>query len=112
MVTPGAKLTSVQRALALRDVRDDGAGSTLQALQRYGLIEVRDEVAEGPRGKSRTVEVKLTRAGRAAVRAGVRVGAPGPAVKGGPGHGTRLGPQHVRGAHRPPVPAVRRGQAR
>ncbi|MCZ0984417.1 hypothetical protein O1L60_47530 [Streptomyces diastatochromogenes] len=72
VVTPGAKLTSVQRALALRDVRDDGAGSTLQALQRYGLIEVRDEVVEGPRGKSRTVKTKLTRAGRAAVRAGTK----------------------------------------
>ncbi|MFJ4880391.1 hypothetical protein ACIP93_34975 [Streptomyces sp. NPDC088745] len=72
VVTPGAKLTSVQRALALRDVRDDGAGSTLQALQRYGLIEVRDEVVEGPRGKSRTVKAKLTRAGRAAVRAGTK----------------------------------------
>jgi hypothetical protein len=32
VVTPGTKLTSVQRALALRDVRDDGTGSTLQAL--------------------------------------------------------------------------------
>ncbi|MFJ4966022.1 hypothetical protein ACIP6P_26855 [Streptomyces sp. NPDC088729] len=72
VVTPGTKLTSVQRALARRDVRDDGAGSTLQALQRYGLIEVRDEVVEGPRGKSRTVSVKLTRAGRAAVRVGTK----------------------------------------
>ncbi|MFD7340745.1 hypothetical protein ACFV98_32875 [Streptomyces violascens] len=72
VVTPGAKLTSVQRALALQDVRDDGAGSTLQALQRYGLIEVQDEVVEGPRGKSRTVKAKLTRAGRAAVRAGTK----------------------------------------
>ncbi|MFF3731018.1 hypothetical protein ACFYXM_12010 [Streptomyces sp. NPDC002476] len=72
VVTPGSKLTPVQRALARRDVRDDGTGSTLQALQRYGLIEVRDEVVDGPRGKSRTVSVKLTRAGRAAVRAGTR----------------------------------------
>ncbi|PZT71462.1 hypothetical protein [Streptomyces sp. AC1-42T] len=72
VVTPGTKLTSVQRALALKDVRDDGTGSTLQALQRYGLIEVRDEMVEARRGKSRRVTVKLTRAGRAAVRAGTR----------------------------------------
>ncbi|MEU3399438.1 hypothetical protein [Streptomyces filamentosus] len=72
VVTPGAKLTSVQRALALRDVRDDGTGSTLQALQRYGLIEVQDEIVAGRRGKSRTVKAKLTRAGRAAVRAGTK----------------------------------------
>lgn len=72
VVTPGTRLTSVQRALARRDVRDDGTGSTLQALQRYGLIEVQDEVSEGPRGKSRTVKAKLTRAGRAAVRAGTK----------------------------------------
>ncbi|MCZ0983914.1 hypothetical protein O1L60_44935 [Streptomyces diastatochromogenes] len=72
VVTPGTKLTSVQRALALRDVRDDGTGSTLQALQRYGLIEVEDEVVETRRGKSRTVKAKLTLAGRAAVRAGTQ----------------------------------------
>ncbi|MFF2228730.1 hypothetical protein ACFVV7_36035 [Streptomyces globisporus] len=72
VITPGTKLTSVQRALALKDVRDDGTGSTLQALQRYGLIEVRDEVVETRRGKSRKVTVQLTRAGRAAVRAGTK----------------------------------------
>ncbi|WP_331759574.1 hypothetical protein [Streptomyces anulatus] len=72
VVTPGTKLTSVQRALALKDVRDDGTGSTLQALQRYGLIEVRDEVVETHRGMSRKVTVQLTRTGRAAVRAGTK----------------------------------------
>ncbi|MGW0337075.1 hypothetical protein ACWD0J_35500 [Streptomyces sp. NPDC003011] len=72
VVTPGSKLTAVQRRLALHDVRDDGAGSTLQALQRYGLIEVREESKEGPRGKTKTVSVKLTRAGRAAVRTGTK----------------------------------------
>ncbi|MEU8478120.1 hypothetical protein [Streptomyces hygroscopicus] len=72
VVTPGTKLTPVQRALARQDVRDDGTGSTLQALQRYGLIEVQDEVTETRRGKARTVKVKLTRAGRAAVRAGTK----------------------------------------
>ncbi|MFE3629358.1 hypothetical protein [Streptomyces goshikiensis] len=50
----------------------DGAGSTLQALQRYGLIEVHDEVVETRRGTSRTVQATLTRAGRAAVRAGTQ----------------------------------------
>ncbi|MFB7649410.1 hypothetical protein ACFC0S_15870 [Streptomyces sp. NPDC056084] len=72
VVGPGSKLTSVQRALARRDVRDDGAGSTLQALQRYGLIEVHDETVETRRGKSRRVQATLTRAGRAAVRAGTQ----------------------------------------
>ncbi|MGW0672552.1 hypothetical protein [Streptomyces sp. NPDC002746] len=72
VVGPGSKLTSVQRALARHDVRDDGAGSTLQALQRHGLIEVHDETVETRRGKSRTVQVTLTRAGRAAVRAGTQ----------------------------------------
>ncbi|MFF4409753.1 hypothetical protein [Streptomyces sp. NPDC001404] len=72
VVTPGRKLTSVQRALAVHDVRDDGTGSTLQALQRYGLIEVREEAQETARGRSKTVSAKLTRAGRAAVRAGTK----------------------------------------
>ncbi|MDX3166011.1 hypothetical protein PV516_19675 [Streptomyces scabiei] len=72
VVTPGSRLTGVQRRLALHDVRDDGTGSTLQALQRYGLIEVREETKEGSRGRAKTVSVKLTRAGRAAVRAGTK----------------------------------------
>ncbi|MFF1716524.1 hypothetical protein [Streptomyces sp. NPDC058268] len=72
VVSPGAKLTSVQRRLTVHDVRDEGAGSTLQALQRHGLIEVREEIREGPRGRSKTVSAKLTRAGRAAVRAGTK----------------------------------------
>ncbi len=72
VVTPGSRLTAVQRRLARHDVRDDGTGSTLQALQRYGLIEVREETEQGSRGKSKTVSVKLTRAGRATVRAGTK----------------------------------------
>ncbi|CAM5511688.1 hypothetical protein STENM223S_03125 [Streptomyces tendae] len=31
------------RRIAVHDVRDEGTGSTLQALQRYGLVEVREE---------------------------------------------------------------------
>jgi DNA-binding PadR family transcriptional regulator len=72
VVVEGSRLTAVQRRLAVHDVRDEGAGSTLQALQRYGLIEVREDVREGPRGKSKTVLARLTRAGRAAVRAGTK----------------------------------------
>ncbi|TQE33100.1 hypothetical protein [Streptomyces ipomoeae] len=72
VVTPGSKLTSVQQRLALHDVRDEGAGSTLQALQRYDLIEVREEVRQGSRGRAKTVSAKLTKAGRAAVRAGTK----------------------------------------
>ncbi|MGW3308206.1 hypothetical protein ACWDG9_16650 [Streptomyces sp. NPDC001073] len=72
VVTPGSKLTAVQRGLAVHDVRDEGAGSTLQALQRYELIEVREEDVEGARGKAKQVSAKLTRSGRAAVRAGTK----------------------------------------
>lgn len=72
VVTPGSKLTTVQRRLAVHDVRDEGAGSTLQALQRYELIEVREDPAEGARGKVKRVSAKLTRSGRAAVRAGTK----------------------------------------
>lgn len=72
VVTPGSRLTSVQRALAQRDVRDPGVGSTLAALARAGLIE-HDEV---PRGRGRAVRAKMTRLGRAAVRA-ARKTAPG-----------------------------------
>lgn len=72
VVTPGSRLTAVQQRLARHDVRDDGTGSTLQALQRYGLIEVREETEQGSRGTSKTVSVKLTRPGRAAVRAGTK----------------------------------------
>ncbi|MGW7314671.1 hypothetical protein [Streptomyces sp. NPDC054865] len=68
MGTPGTKLTSVQRALAQRDVRDPGVGSTLAALARAGLIE-HEEV---PRGRGRAVRAKLTRTGRAAVRASLK----------------------------------------
>ncbi|MFJ2752784.1 hypothetical protein [Streptomyces sp. NPDC087297] len=72
VVTPGTKLTSVQRDLAKRDVRDPGVGSTLAALTRAGLIE-HEEV---PRGRSRAVRAKMTRTGRAAVRAAIKA-APG-----------------------------------
>ncbi|MFC8570795.1 hypothetical protein ACFUIW_34065 [Streptomyces sp. NPDC057245] len=72
VVVKGSRLTAIQRRLAVHDVRDEGAGSTLQALQRYGLIEVREEVKQRARGQSKTVLAKLTRAGRAAVRAGTK----------------------------------------
>jgi hypothetical protein len=39
VVTPGSKLTAVQRRLAQHDVRDDGTGSTLQALQREWAVQ-------------------------------------------------------------------------
>ncbi|MEU2453856.1 hypothetical protein ABZ605_27735 [Streptomyces sp. NPDC012765] len=68
VVTPGTKLTSVQRALAQRDVRDPGVGSTLAALARAGLIE-HDDV---PRGRGRAVRAKMTRTGRAAVRTSLK----------------------------------------
>ncbi|MBT2460001.1 hypothetical protein [Streptomyces sp. ISL-86] len=72
VVTPGTKLTSVQRHLAKRDVRDPGVGSTLAALARAGLIELE----EVPRGRSRAVRAKTTRTGRAAVRTAIKA-APG-----------------------------------
>ncbi|MFE3629506.1 hypothetical protein [Streptomyces goshikiensis] len=72
VVTPGSTLTSVQRDLAKRDVRDPGVGSTLAALARAGLIE-HEEV---PRGRGRAVRAKMTRTGRAAVRSAIKA-APG-----------------------------------
>ncbi|MFJ3222252.1 hypothetical protein ACIPJS_02645 [Streptomyces sp. NPDC086783] len=66
-------MTAIQRRLALHDVRDEGAGSTPQELQRYGLIEVCEEVKEEARGQSKTVPAKLTRAGRAAAPPGPRL---------------------------------------
>ncbi|KJY19407.1 hypothetical protein VR44_39135 [Streptomyces katrae] len=72
VVTPGTRLASVQRALAKLDVRDLGVGSTLAALARADLIE-QDEV---PRGRGRAVRAKMTRTGRAAVRAALKT-APG-----------------------------------
>ncbi|MFD5878459.1 hypothetical protein [Streptomyces yangpuensis] len=72
VVTPGSRLTSVQQDLAKRDVRDPGVGSTLAALTRAGLIE-HEEI---PRGRGRAVRAKMTRTGRAAVRAAIKA-APG-----------------------------------
>jgi hypothetical protein len=50
---------------------DSGAGSSLAALRRRGLVEVRDGIKQTFLGDLPTVEVRLTTAGRAVARAGL-----------------------------------------
>jgi hypothetical protein len=49
---------------------DPGAGSSLAALRRRDLVQVRDNVYDTSRGTVGVVEVRLTSSGRAAARAG------------------------------------------
>ncbi|MEV7676480.1 hypothetical protein [Streptomyces sp. NPDC088752] len=65
---PAVEATSVQRQLDRLHVLDAGSGATLAALQRRGLIELRRVVRDGPAGAVWHVQVRLTRAGRAAGR--------------------------------------------
>lgn len=66
---PAADATPVQQHLNQRHVLDAGAGATLAALQRRGLIELRRVAQDGPTGTLWHIQVQLTRAGRAAGRA-------------------------------------------
>lgn len=66
---PAAEATQVQQQLGQRHVLDAGAGATLAALQRRGLIEVRRVAQDGVAGTVWHTQVRLTRAGRTAGRA-------------------------------------------
>ncbi|MEU2775424.1 hypothetical protein ABZ646_21390 [Streptomyces sp. NPDC007162] len=66
---PEAEATAVQKQLGRRDVLDSGAGATLAALQRRGLIELQRLAQDSPTGPIWHTQVRLTRAGRAAGRA-------------------------------------------
>jgi hypothetical protein len=66
---PAAEATQVQQQLSQRHVLDAGAGATLAALQRRGLIELRRVAQDGVAGPLWHTQVRLTRTGRAAGRA-------------------------------------------
>ncbi|MFD6743246.1 hypothetical protein ACWHA6_38190 [Streptomyces anthocyanicus] len=66
---PAAEATQVQQHLGQRHVLDAGAGATLAALQRRGLIELRRVAQDSTAGPIWHTQVRLTRAGRAAGRA-------------------------------------------
>ncbi|MET8982616.1 hypothetical protein ABZX85_44265 [Streptomyces sp. NPDC004539] len=66
---PAAEATPVQQQLGRRHVLDAGAGATLAALQRRGLIELRRVAQDTPAGPVWHTQLRLTRAGRAAGRA-------------------------------------------
>ncbi|MEY2249150.1 hypothetical protein AB8A21_40580 [Streptomyces sp. BF23-18] len=65
---PAAEATAVQQQLGQQHVLDAGAGATLAALQRRGLIELRRVAVDGPAGPLWHTQVRLTRSGRAAGR--------------------------------------------
>ena len=66
---PAAEATPVQQQLGQRQMLDAGAGATLAALQRRGLIELRRMAQDSPGGPVSLTQVRLTRGGRAAGRA-------------------------------------------
>lgn len=64
--------TRIQERLRRRGVHDPGAGATLQALSRGGLLTVvEDQVDIEGLGTVERVRVEMTRRGRAAARAGL-----------------------------------------
>lgn len=64
--------TRVQERLRARGVHDPGAGATLHALARAGLVSVSEDQVELPGlGAIPRVLVELTRTGRSAARAGL-----------------------------------------
>ncbi|KQC35408.1 hypothetical protein UK82_26625 [Frankia sp. ACN1ag] len=64
--------TRLQERLRMRDVHDPGAGPTVHALQRRGLLVVTEDRIEHPTaGEVDRVLVEITRRGRAAARAGL-----------------------------------------
>lgn len=71
--SPLARLTDLQNALLLRDIRDPGTGSTVAALARRGLIKIHAGATTwnlSQRIEVPGTDVEITRAGRAAYRAG------------------------------------------
>lgn len=66
---PAAEPTYAQQQLSRHGILDSGAGATLAALGRRSLIETRQCLLEGPAGPVWHLQVRLTRAGRAAARA-------------------------------------------
>ncbi|MCQ9178705.1 hypothetical protein KMT30_06605 [Streptomyces sp. IBSBF 2953] len=66
---PAADATSAQQQLGRRHVLDAGAGATLAALQRRGLIELRRVAQDSATGPIWHTQVRLTRSGRIAGRA-------------------------------------------
>lgn len=64
--------TRLQERLRRRGVHDPGAGRTLHALARRGLVIVTEDVIDHPdAGEVVRIAVKITRRGRAAARAGL-----------------------------------------
>lgn len=64
--------TSIQRELRDAGEHDPGAGSSLAALRRRGLVKVtQDLIPLPPLGRATRVRVQLTTAGRGAARAGL-----------------------------------------
>lgn len=63
--------TSIQAALRPQGKLDPGAGSSLAALQRRELVQVRDNIKNTALGPTPVVEVRLSTVGRAAARAGL-----------------------------------------
>lgn len=64
--------TRLQERLRQKGVHDPGAGQTVHALERRGLLVVTEDFVEHPAvGKVGRVLVQLTRRGRAAARAGL-----------------------------------------
>ncbi|MDZ5446060.1 helix-turn-helix transcriptional regulator [Micromonospora sp. 4G57] len=64
--------TRLQERLRRRGVHDPGAGRTVHALARRGLVIVTEDVIDHPvAGEVVRVAVKITRRGRAAARAGL-----------------------------------------
>ncbi|MFE3170064.1 hypothetical protein ACFXI3_00400 [Amycolatopsis sp. NPDC059235] len=63
-----ASLTSAQQALKAQGIHSAGSGSTLAALTRRGLLEIRDVTIDGVGGPVRQTQLRLTPAGRQAVR--------------------------------------------
>ncbi|MFD9190369.1 hypothetical protein ACFWCA_19325 [Streptomyces phaeochromogenes] len=68
--------TTIQYALAAEGEHDQGAGSSLAALRRRGLIEVMEDIVHTLLGGVPRVRVKLTTLGRATARAGLGHTAP------------------------------------
>ncbi|MBV9026648.1 MAG: helix-turn-helix transcriptional regulator [Streptomycetaceae bacterium] len=69
--------TPAQERLRAAGVHDPGAGSSLSALERRGLIVCHhDTVYVAPLGEVKRTRVELTRAGRSTVRAGLGIERP------------------------------------
>lgn len=68
--------TTIQHALRSKGEHDQGAGSSLAALRRRGLIEVTEDFVQTMLGLVPRVRVKLTTIGRATARAGLGHTAP------------------------------------